>query len=85
MKLGAIVEHMGNYYFTKFRQNQMKNKKVFSIARFSVQNFKVSLESIVHSAIRHTKSHINSKLDCLLVSYKKLILYQSKKAAHNYE
>ena len=45
MKLGEIVVHMGNYNFTKFHQNQMKNKKVLLIARFSVQNFKVSVES----------------------------------------
>ena len=44
MKLGEIVVHMGNYNFTKFHQNQMKNKKVLLIARFSVQNFKVSVE-----------------------------------------
>ena len=44
MKLGEIVVHMDNYNFTKFHQNQMKNKKVLLIARFSVQNFKVSVE-----------------------------------------
>ena len=45
MKLGEIVEHMDNYNFTKFHQNQMKNKKVLLIlACFSVQNFKVSVE-----------------------------------------
>ena len=38
MKLGEIVVHM-------FHQNQMKNKKVLLIARFSVQNFQVSVES----------------------------------------
>ncbi len=27
MKLGEIVVHMDNYIFTKFHQNQMKNKK----------------------------------------------------------
>ena len=45
MKLGEIVVHMDNYNFTKFHQNQMKNKKVLLISRFSVQNFKVSVES----------------------------------------
>ena len=45
MKLGDIVVLMGNYNFTKFNQNQMKNKKVLLIAHFSVQNFKVSVES----------------------------------------
>ena len=44
MKLGEIVVHMDNYNCTKFHQNQMKNKKVLLIDRFSVQNFKVSLE-----------------------------------------
>ena len=47
MKLGEILVYMGvtNYNFTKFHQNQMKNKKVLLIACFSVQNFKVSVES----------------------------------------
>ena len=44
MKLGEIVVHMDNYNFTKFHQNQMKNKKVLLIAHFSDQNFKVSVE-----------------------------------------
>ena len=45
MKLGKIIVlHMDNYNFTKFHQNQMKNKKVLLIAHFSVQNFKVSVE-----------------------------------------
>ena len=46
MKFGEIVVYMaGNYNFTKFQQNQMKNKKVLLKARFYVQNFKVSVES----------------------------------------
>ena len=45
MKLGEIVVHMDNYNFTKFYQNQMKNNKVLLIGHFSVQNFKVSVES----------------------------------------
>ena len=48
MKLGevVVVVHMVTYYnFTNFHQNQMKNKKVLIIAYFSVQNFKVSVES----------------------------------------
>ena len=45
MQFYEIVVHMGNYNFTKFHQNQMKYKKVFLIARFSVQNFEVSVES----------------------------------------
>ena len=43
MKLGGVL-NMDNYNFTKFHPNQMKNKKVLLIARFSVQNFKVSVE-----------------------------------------
>ena len=39
MKLGEIVIHMDDYNFTKFHQNQMKNKKVLLVAHFSVQNF----------------------------------------------
>ena len=45
MKLGEIVVHMDNYNFAKFHQNQMKTQNVLFIARFSVQNFKVSVES----------------------------------------
>ena len=45
MQLGETVVHKGNYNFTKFYKKQMKNKKVLLIARFSVQNFKVSVES----------------------------------------
>ena len=44
MKLGEIVVHTGNYNFTKFHLNWIKNKKVLLIARFSFQNFKVSVE-----------------------------------------
>ena len=43
MKLGEIVVHTDNYNFTKFHQNQME-KKVLLIARFYLQNFKVSVE-----------------------------------------
>ena len=52
MQLGKIVEHMDNYNFTMFHQNQMKNKKVLLIAHFSVQNFKFvsRIVKIVHSA-----------------------------------
>ena len=44
MKFGEIVVHMDIYNFMKLHQNQMKNKKVLLIARFSVQNFKLSVE-----------------------------------------
>ena len=45
MKLGEVVVTRHVYYnFTKFHQIRMKNNKVSLIARFSVQNFKVSLE-----------------------------------------
>ena len=44
MKLDAVVVIHVYYNFTKFHPNQMKNKKVLSIAHFSVQNFTVSVE-----------------------------------------
>ena len=44
MKIGEVVVIHVYYNFTKFHQNRMKNKKVLLIARFSVQNFKVSVE-----------------------------------------
>ena len=44
MKLGEVVVIHEYYNFTKFHQNQKKNKKVLLIARLSVQNFKVSVE-----------------------------------------
>ena len=48
MKLGEVAVHVhgeeGDYNVAKFHQNQMKNKKVLSKARFSVQNFKVFVE-----------------------------------------
>ena len=44
MKPGEVVVIHVYYNFTKFHQNQMKNKKVLLIACFSVQNFKVSVE-----------------------------------------
>ena len=59
MKLGEVVFIHVYYNFTKFHQNQMKNKKVLLIVRFSVQNCKVSAEfvKIVHSAVRFFKNH----------------------------
>ena len=39
----SIVTHV-NYNFTKFYQNRISNKKVLLVARFSAQNFKVSVE-----------------------------------------
>ena len=44
MKFGEVVVIYMYYNFTKLHQNWMKNKKVLIIARFSVQNFKVSVE-----------------------------------------
>ena len=44
MKLGEVVDTHVYYNFIKFQQNWMKNKKVLLIARFTVQNFKVSVE-----------------------------------------
>ena len=40
----VIVSHVYDN-LTKFHKNQMKNKKVLLTARFSVQNYKVSVES----------------------------------------
>ena len=39
MKLGEIVVHMGNYNFTKFHQNQMKNKFFFINSPFFCSEF----------------------------------------------
>ena len=44
MKLGEVADIHVYYNFTKFHQNRMTNKKVLLLARFSVQNFKVSVE-----------------------------------------
>ena len=71
MQLLEIVVHMDNYNFTKFHQNQMKNKKVLLMAHFSVQNFKVSVES--------RKSYI------VLISfdyYYRLVLLPTSKKKH---
>ena len=45
MKLGEVVVIHVYYNFIKFLQKQIKNKKVLLIAHFSVQNYKVSVES----------------------------------------
>ena len=52
MKLGEIVVHMDNYNFTKFHQNQMKNKKSFINSPFFCSEFQsVSrIVKIIHSA-----------------------------------
>ena len=52
MKLGEIVVHMGNYNFTKFNQNQMKNKKILLIHNpFFCSNFQSvnRIVQIIHS------------------------------------
>ena len=63
MKLGEVVVIHVYYNFTKFHQNWMKNKKVLLIACFSVQNFKVSVESwksyIVRTVSVQTKNDGN--------------------------
>ena len=51
---------MGNYNFTNFHQNQMKNKKVLLIAHFSDQNFKVSVElckSYIVGIVQNERNH----------------------------
>ena len=52
MKLGEIVGNNGYYNFTKFHQNQMKNKKSFINSSFFCSEFRsVSrIVKIVHSA-----------------------------------
>ena len=52
MKLGKIVVYMDNYNFTKFHQNQMKNKKVFVESPFFCSEFQSAsrIVKIVHSA-----------------------------------
>ena len=46
MKLGEIVVHMDNYNFTKFHQDQMKNKKVLiTDPLMEVSSVKVPLRS----------------------------------------
>ena len=46
MKLSEIVVHIDNYNFTKFHQNQMKNKKVLLIPCLTdVSSVKVPLRS----------------------------------------
>ena len=63
MKLGEVIFTNVYYNFTKFHQNQMKNKKVLLIARFSVQNFKVSVELwksyIVDKGWWYARIHLN--------------------------
>ena len=62
MKLGEVVVTHVYYNLTKFHQNRMKNKNVLLIGHFSVQNFKVSIESwksyIVDSPLLHIVYHI---------------------------
>ena len=77
MQLGEIVVLIGSYNFTKFHQNQMKNKKGLLIARFSVQNFKVSVESSksyivtqVNSAyLSHQPKNLHIALPFLIAKY----------------
>ena len=73
MKLCEIVVHMDIYNFTKFHQNEMKNKKVLLIARFYVQNFKVSVESwklyIVHFDHALIEKKLNGELDTEFINY----------------
>ena len=57
MKLGEVVVIHVYYNFTKFHQNRMKNKKVLLIARFSVQNFKVSVELWKSYIVHYTWWH----------------------------
>ena len=53
MKLGEVVVIHVYCNFTKFRPNGMKNKKAWLTAHFSVQNFKVSVESWILYIVRY--------------------------------
>ena len=68
MKLGEIIVHMGNYNFTKFHQNQMKNKKHFINSPFFCSEFQsVSrIVKIVHSADYRKKiqKFLSLRLSC---------------------
>ena len=58
MKLGEIVVHMDNYNFTKFHQNQMKNKKVLLIhSPFFCSEFQsvIRIVKIIHSGIGNSR------------------------------
>ena len=59
MKHGEIVVLIGYYNFTKFHQNQMKNKKVFINNPFLCSEFQnVSrIVKIAHSAAPHHPIH----------------------------
>ena len=66
MILGEDVVQMGtNYYnFTKFHQNQMKNKKVFLIARLmDVSSVKGLVKAQMNSACDHNYHSTKSLLD----------------------
>ena len=64
------------YKFTKLHQNSMINKKVFLIARFSVQNFKVSVELwksyIMHSATSSRCSYAHLTLQLFFSNFSTL-------------
>ena len=63
MKLGEVVVTHAYSNYTKYHPNWMKNKEVLLIARFSVQNFKVSVELwksyIVHGGRGEEYKNIN--------------------------
>ena len=65
MKLSDILVHMDNYNFTKFHQNQIENKKVLLIVRFSVQNFKVSEESRKSYIVHEFSKNLIYRIDYL--------------------
>ena len=68
MKLGEILVHIGIFNFTKFHQNQTKNKKVLLIACFFCSEFQsVSrIMKIIHSVFL-TYQVMNEILDGMKV------------------
>ena len=78
MKLSEVVVPYVYYNFTKFHENWMENKNVFLIVRFSVHNFKVSVELrklyIVHG---YSKYNLGSIHICTIERMLFLISMQS--------
>ena len=73
----------GNYNFTKFHQNQVKNKKVLIIAPFSVRNFKVSVESWKSYIVNHLPWNINNMLTEFTIFFRNPLQRISKKMDGN--
>ena len=79
MKLGEVVVIHVYYNFTRFHQNRMKNKKVLLIARFSAQNFKVSVESWKSYIVTYLKSKNQCVLKLFLLHFAGLFVRKNFK------